>query len=101
MERHTFSYRAAKGWTPFSFSSGEIVGGQIIDHSRVAGPIQFQRTKVTPAAAPIASPEYSEETLQPGTEQIGFYSYGEISPYAKGACDLHNQTMTITTFSEA
>jgi hypothetical protein len=32
----------------------------------------------------------------------GFYSYGEISPFAPGAkCELHNQTMTITTFSEA
>ena len=31
----------------------------------------------------------------------GFYSYGEISPFAVGAkCALHNQTMTITTFSE-
>lgn len=32
----------------------------------------------------------------------GFYSYGEICPAAPGAdCQLHNQTMTITTFSEA
>jgi hypothetical protein len=31
----------------------------------------------------------------------GFYSYGEISPHAPGgSCELHNQTMTITTFSE-
>jgi hypothetical protein len=31
----------------------------------------------------------------------GFYSYGEIAPFATGAkCELHNQTMTITTFSE-
>lgn len=31
----------------------------------------------------------------------GFYSYGEICPAAPGAdCELHNQTMTITTFSE-
>ncbi|MEZ5353415.1 MAG: FIST C-terminal domain-containing protein [Bryobacteraceae bacterium] len=31
----------------------------------------------------------------------GFYSYGEISPFvAGGRCELHNQTMTITTFSE-
>jgi hypothetical protein len=32
---------------------------------------------------------------------IGFYSYGEISPFAKGGkCKLHNQTMTITALSE-
>ena len=31
----------------------------------------------------------------------GFYSYGEISPFASGHCDLHNQTMTLTSFSES
>ena len=31
----------------------------------------------------------------------GFYSYGEISPFAPGQpCGLHNQTMTITVFAE-
>jgi hypothetical protein len=31
----------------------------------------------------------------------GFYSYGEISPFTPGAkCELHNQTMTITTLLE-
>lgn len=31
----------------------------------------------------------------------GFYSYGEISPFTHGArCELHNQTMTVTTISE-
>lgn len=33
---------------------------------------------------------------------VGFYSYGEISPAAPGgASELHNQTMTVTVFSEA
>lgn len=40
------------------------------------------------------------DILPAGTQQIGFYSYGEISPYAKGDCDLHNQTMTLTTWYE-
>jgi hypothetical protein len=31
----------------------------------------------------------------------GFYSYGEISPHTStNKCELHNQTMTITTFAE-
>jgi len=31
----------------------------------------------------------------------GFYSYGEISPFSIGeVAELHNQTMTITTFWE-
>jgi hypothetical protein len=35
------------------------------------------------------------------TVLTGFYSYGEISPFTPSArCELHNQTMTITTFSE-
>jgi hypothetical protein len=41
------------------------------------------------------------EGLPAGVQQIGFYSYGEISPFAKGHCDLLNQTMTLTTVSEA
>jgi hypothetical protein len=33
---------------------------------------------------------------------IGFYSYGEICPHGvTGTCTLHNQTMTVTVFSEA
>jgi hypothetical protein len=40
------------------------------------------------------------ENLPKKTKQIGFYSYGEISPSEKGSCDLHNQTMTLTTISE-
>jgi hypothetical protein len=35
-----------------------------------------------------------------GTQQIGFYSYGELSPFASGACQLHNQTMALTTVAE-
>lgn len=31
---------------------------------------------------------------------VGFYSYGEISPSSLGSSDLHNQTMTLTTFGE-
>jgi hypothetical protein len=45
--------------------------------------------------------EAVKEALPPTAEQIGFYSYGEISPHGFGSCDLHNQTMTLTTISEA
>ena len=38
--------------------------------------------------------------LPPGGTLIGFYSYGELSPLASGRCDLHNQTMTLTSFWE-
>lgn len=39
--------------------------------------------------------------LGDGTTITGFYSYGEISPVVESSrCELHNQTMTITTFAE-
>jgi hypothetical protein len=41
------------------------------------------------------------DTLGDGVPVAGFYSYGEISPFNEGgSCQLHNQTMTITTFYE-
>ncbi|MEQ1503917.1 MAG: FIST N-terminal domain-containing protein, partial [Myxococcota bacterium] len=44
--------------------------------------------------------EAVKDALPTGAIVTGFYSYGELSPYATGRCDLHNQTMTITTFAE-
>ena|SRR5215207_8358624 len=42
-----------------------------------------------------------QDVLGQGTILTGFYSYGEISPFRPAArCELHNQTMTITTLSE-
>lgn len=41
------------------------------------------------------------EALGASTVLTGFYSYGEISPFSPHArCELHNQTMTVTTFTE-
>ncbi|WP_159655395.1 FIST signal transduction protein [Vibrio atypicus] len=41
------------------------------------------------------------EELGPDTLLCGFYSYGEIAPYDnQHDSELHNQTMTITAFSE-
>ncbi len=45
--------------------------------------------------------EAVRDTLAPDVLISGFYSYGEISPSgALTQCELHNQTMTITTFEE-
>lgn len=51
--------------------------------------------------------EWAEEEVEAtrsgfpaGAVQVGFYSYGELSPAAGGACELHNQTMTVTSYSE-
>ena len=40
------------------------------------------------------------QELPDNSQQIGFYSYGEISPLMSGRCDLHNQTMTLTLIWE-
>ena len=45
--------------------------------------------------------EATLEVLPSRAKQVGFYSYGEISPFASGSCDLHNQTMTLSTIAEA
>jgi hypothetical protein len=44
--------------------------------------------------------EVIQEALPAGAQVVGFYSYGELSPISSGNCDLHNQTMTLTTIRE-
>jgi hypothetical protein len=45
--------------------------------------------------------EAVQDVLGAEAKLTGFYSYGEISPFSPaGLCALHNQTMTITVFSE-
>ncbi len=45
--------------------------------------------------------EVVRDTFGDKTPIIGFYSYGEIAPFENTFdCNLHNQTMTITTFKE-
>jgi hypothetical protein len=49
----------------------------------------------------VAEVEAAGDELAPGFRRVGFYSYGEISPHAvSGVCELHNQTMTVTTITE-
>jgi hypothetical protein len=45
--------------------------------------------------------ESVRQVLGDGPTLTGFYSYGEIAPFAPAQpCELHNQTMTITLLSE-
>ena len=45
--------------------------------------------------------EAAFESVPDGGKLVGFYSYGEIAPFAAGQCGvLHNQTMTLTRFGE-
>jgi hypothetical protein len=45
--------------------------------------------------------ESVRQVVGPAATMAGFYSYGELCPAAPNAdCQLHNQTMTVTTFAE-
>lgn len=45
--------------------------------------------------------EAVRDSLDADTVLAGFYSYGEISPFGHTtSCELHNQTMTVTTLAE-
>lgn len=46
--------------------------------------------------------EATLDNLPQGSQQLGFYSYGEIAPTAQGSgrCGLHNETMTLTVLYE-
>ena len=45
--------------------------------------------------------EAVRDALPASAQVVGYYSYGELSPFSSGSCDLHNQTMTLTTFAES
>lgn len=41
------------------------------------------------------------DNLPTGSQQLGFYSFGEIAPHSSGlGCGLHNETMTLTVIHE-
>lgn len=42
----------------------------------------------------------SLDQLPKQAKQVGFYSFGVLAPFEVGNCQYHNQTMTLTVFSE-
>ena len=81
---------ASRAFTPFSAHKPQLalliscVGRKLVLNQRVEEEV-----------------ERVSEILGPQAKLTGFYSYGEISPLKDSVkCDLHNQTMTITAFSE-
>lgn len=90
---------------------------KIIDGSSVAAKKTFEKTGTqSPDLAILISCVGRKLILQERTSEevvaaknifglntsiTGFYSYGELSPFNPNSnCELHNQTMTITTFLE-
>ncbi|RRB01253.1 FIST signal transduction protein [Larkinella rosea] len=89
---------------------------RLIDASAVAAQTSMAQLNFAPELAILIScvgrklvlGQRTEEEVEAareifGTDAVmtGFYSYGEISPLQSNArCELHNQTMTVTVFSE-
>jgi hypothetical protein len=89
---------------------------KITEAAAIAATLTQQNSKASPAFALLIScvgrklilgnkiadeVKAVEETYGKNTLLAGFYSYGEISPFNEGgSCQLHNQTMTITSFYE-
>ena len=77
-------YEALGGSTPDLAVLISCVGRKLVLKQRVEEEIESVR-----------------DVLGEATRLTGFYSYGEIAPFlASTKCELHNQTMTITTFAE-
>ncbi|MFD1140787.1 FIST signal transduction protein [Larkinella insperata] len=87
---------------------------RLIDASATAAQISMKQLDFTPELAILIScvgrklvlGQRTEEEVEAAREvfgqnavMTGFYSYGEISPL-NTRCELHNQTMTVTVFSE-
>lgn len=91
--------RLVDGAVQAARSSGEELPGQA---SQLALLVSCVGRKLVLSQRIEEELEGVRATLGPGPALAGFYSYGEISPFhAHARCELHNQTMTITTLAEA
>ena len=79
-------------------SSHERTGGQGVDLALI---VSCLGRKLMMKQRVEEEVEAVRDVLGPATVLTGFYSYGELSPSLPTLrCELHNQTMTITTISE-
>lgn len=77
-------------------------GGRTVHGTRLALLVSCIGRKLLLGQRIADEAEACADVLGDRTAQIGFYSYGELSPLATGGgCELHNQTMTVTLIAEA
>lgn len=86
---------------------GAISAAEVSQQGHGANPVQFALLISCVGRKLVLKQRVEEEVC--GVRRIlgdqvpfaGFYSYGEISPHGAGSsCELHNQTMSITTLGE-
>jgi hypothetical protein len=93
--------RLVDGATAAARASGERTSGDGASPPQLAILISCVGRKLVLKQRVEDEVDAVREVLGPATALTGFYSYGEISPFTPSAkCELHNQTMTITTFRE-
>lgn len=108
----TFAGDVPQGWLAQLMGAGstDLLEGasEAADQATLAGDSQVLALAISCVGRRMVLGESAEEELErtleslpPDTVQIGFYSYGELSPSGSGVCELHNQTMTLTTITEA
>lgn len=83
-----------------AFSAAESVGWSDSDEPVLSIAISCVGRRLILKGRVEEEVEVVLDALPDNTQQIGFYSYGELSPLSNGSCSLHNQTMTLTTFRE-
>ena len=84
-----------------------IQGASEAGHAAAAAPGESLTIAISCVGRRLVLGERTEEEVEaaleatPRDELVGFYSYGEISPFSVGQrAILHNQTMTLTRFWE-
>jgi hypothetical protein len=85
---------------------GASIAGQLAK-SQIVSPKNYLGIAISCVGRRLVLGERTEEEIEASLDMlgtnsslVGFYSYGEISPSGLNACDLHNQTMTLTAISE-
>lgn len=83
-------------------NAAESTQGKLTDNAQLSILISCVGRKLVLGQRIEEEVESVRDVLGEETCITGFYSYGEISPLTPNVnCELHNQTMTITTFSES
>ena len=82
--------------------AARISGARQFDGRKLAVLISCVGRKMVLGQRTAEEVEAVAELLGNRVSQLGYYSYGEISPHVRlGSCELHNQTMTVTVLSES
>ena len=94
--------RLAAGAAKAARQAAEGIGGESRNGDQVAILVSCIGRRLLMGQHTLDELEAAGAEIGSHVRRVGFYSYGEISPHrVSGVCELHNQTMTVTTIAEA